>query len=40
MIAQMGSSRPTTIWSAIMILLDILVIFALTARWDEARAAM
>jgi hypothetical protein len=28
------------IWSAIMILLDILVIFALTARWDEAQAAM
>jgi hypothetical protein len=27
-------------WSVIMILLDVLVIFALTARWDEARAAM
>jgi hypothetical protein len=28
------------VWSAIMILLAVLVIFALTARWDEAQAAM
>ena len=33
---QGTSTRP----SAIMILLDVLVIFALTARWDEAWAAM
>jgi hypothetical protein len=26
--------------SAIMILLDVLVIFALTTRWGEAQAAM
>jgi hypothetical protein len=39
-IAQVGFLPAFPIWSAIMILLDILVIFALTARWDEARAAM
>ena len=39
-IAQIGFLPAYPIWSAIMILLDILVIFALTARWDEARAAM
>ena len=39
-IAQIGFLSAYPIWSAIMILLDILVIFALTARWDEARAAM
>jgi hypothetical protein len=36
----MTHAQGDPIWSAIMILLDILVIFALTARWDEARAAM
>lgn len=39
-IAQIGFLSAYPIWSAIMILLDILVIFALTARWDEAQAAM
>lgn len=39
-IAQIGFLPAYPIWSAIMILLDILVIFALTARWDEAWAAM
>ena len=39
-IAQIGFLSAYPIWSAIMILLDVLVIFALTARWDEARAAM
>ena len=28
------------IWSVIVIALDVFVIFALTARWAEARAAM
>ena len=28
------------IWSAMMIVLDVLIIFALTARWGEAQAAM
>jgi hypothetical protein len=39
-IAQIGflSAYPT--WSAVMILLDVLVLFALTARWSEAQAAM
>jgi hypothetical protein len=39
-IAQIGFLPAYPIWSAIMILLDVLVIFALTARWDEAQAAM
>ena len=39
-IAQIGFLSAYPIWSAIMILLDVLVIFALTARWDEAQAAM
>jgi hypothetical protein len=39
-IAQIGFLSAYPIWSAIMILLDILVLFALTARWQEARAAM
>jgi hypothetical protein len=39
-IAQIGFLSAYPIWSAIMILLDVVVIFALTARWDEARAAM
>jgi hypothetical protein len=37
---QIGFLSAYPIWSAIMIVLDVLVIFALTARWDEARAAM
>ena len=39
-IAQIGFLPAYPIWSALMIVLDVLVIFALTARWDEARAAM
>jgi len=39
-IAQIGFLPAYPIWSALMVLLDILVIFALTARWDEAQAAM
>lgn len=39
-IAQIGFLSAYPIWSAIMILLDILVLFALTARWQEAQAAM
>jgi hypothetical protein len=39
-IAQIGFLPAYPVWSAIMILLDVLVIFALTARWSEARAAM
>ena len=39
-IVQIGFLPAYPIWSAIVILLDVLVIFALTARWDEARAAM
>jgi hypothetical protein len=39
-IAQIGFLSAYPIWSAIMILLDVLVLFALTARWSEARAAM
>jgi hypothetical protein len=39
-IVQIGFLSAYPIWSAIMILLDVVVIFALTARWDEAQAAM
>ena len=39
-IVQIGFLSAYPIWSAIMILLDVLVIFALTARWSESRAAM
>jgi hypothetical protein len=39
-IAQIGFLPAFPIWSAIMIALDVLVIYALTARWDEAQAAM
>lgn len=39
-VVQIGFLAAYPIWSAILILLDVLVIFALTARWDEARAAM
>jgi hypothetical protein len=39
-ILQIGFLSAYPIWSAILILLDVLVIFALTARWSEARAAM
>jgi hypothetical protein len=39
-VAQIGFLPAFPIWSAIMIALDVVVIFALTARWDEAQAAM
>jgi hypothetical protein len=39
-IAQIGFLSAYPLWAAIMIALDVVVIFALTARWDEARAAM
>ena len=39
-IAQIGFLSAYPVWSALMILFGVLVIFALTARWDEARAAM
>jgi hypothetical protein len=38
--AQIGFLSAYPIRSATMILLDVLVLFALTARWSEARAAM
>lgn len=39
-VAQIGFLSAYPVWAAIMVLLDVLVIFALTARWDEAQAAM
>jgi hypothetical protein len=39
-VAQIGFLPAYPIWSAIMIVLDVLIIFALTARWGEAQAAM
>jgi hypothetical protein len=39
-IAQIGFLSAYPIWSAILIALDVFVIFALTARWSEARAAL
>ena len=39
-VLQIGFLSAYPILGAILILLDILVIFALTALWDEARAAM
>jgi hypothetical protein len=37
---QLGFLSAYPIWSTIVIALDVFVIFALTARWHEARAAM
>ena len=37
---QIGFLSAYPLWSAIVIALDVFVIFALTARWAEARAAM
>lgn len=37
---QIGFLSAYPIWSAILIALNVFVIFALTARWAEARAAM
>jgi hypothetical protein len=39
-IAQIGFLSAYPLWAAILIALDVVVIFALTARWDEAQAAM
>ena len=39
-ILQIGFLSAYPIWSTIVIALDIFVIYALTARWAEARAAM
>jgi hypothetical protein len=39
-ILQIGFLSAYPIWSVIVIALDVFVIFALTARWAEARAAM
>jgi len=39
-IAQIGFLPAYPLWAALMIGLNVVVIFALTARWDEARAAM
>lgn len=39
-IAQIAFLAAYPIWSTIVIALDIFVIFALTARWHEAQAAM
>jgi hypothetical protein len=39
-ILQIGFLSAYPIWSTIVIALDIFVIYALTARWDVARAAM
>ena len=38
-IVQIGFLSAFPVRSMIVILLDVLVVFALTARWDEARAA-
>jgi hypothetical protein len=39
-IAQIAFLAAYPIWSTIVIALDVFVIFALTARWHEAQAAM
>jgi hypothetical protein len=39
-IAQVGFLAAYPIWSAILIALDVFVLYALTARWDEARAGL
>jgi hypothetical protein len=39
-ILQIGFLPAYPIWSALLIAIDVLVLFALTARWAEARAAM
>ena len=39
-IGQIAFLNAFPIWSTIVIALDVFVIFALTARWSEARAAM
>jgi hypothetical protein len=39
-IAQVGFLAAYPVWSAILIALDVFVLYALTARWDEARAGL
>ncbi len=39
-IAQVGFLASYPIWSAILIALDVVVLYALTARWDEASAGL
>jgi hypothetical protein len=39
-IGQIAFLNAFPIWSTIVIALDVFVIFALTARWSEGRAAM
>jgi hypothetical protein len=39
-VAQVGFLAAYPIWSTILIALDVFVLFALTARWGEARAAL
>jgi hypothetical protein len=39
-IAQVGFLAAYPIWSTILIALDVFVLFALTARWDEARLGL
>jgi hypothetical protein len=39
-VAQIGFLSAYPIWSVIVIALDVFVLFALTARWEEARAAL
>jgi len=40
MILQIAFLAAYPIWSAILIALDVFVLYALTARWDEARAGL
>jgi hypothetical protein len=39
-IAQIAFLSAYPIWSAIIIALDVFVLYALTARWDEAKLAL
>ena len=39
-IVQIAFLAAYPIWSAIIIALDVFVLYALTARWDEARAGL
>jgi hypothetical protein len=39
-IAQIAFLAAYPIWSTIIIALDVFVLYALTARWDEAKLAL
>ena len=39
-VAQIAFLNAFPIWSTIIIALDVFVLFALTARWDEAKAGL